>query len=124
LTVLDDDPVPFTTTEVGSGITHPNNTDFVVGALGVYTVTFGAISTVSVPTKQLALSSFQIEKNGVAVPGGRIALVLGQASITASFPASAGDIITVRNVSLLSVVLGTLLDPASTAAYINIQQIQ
>lgn len=115
--VASGDILPFSVTEVSSGITNASG-NFTFSQSGVYEVTFGI-------APQESPDIFDIELNGVLVTGGRVATPSDSPQVvTVMFNAAAGDQLVVRNNSGHTVTIGSIFGLGSAGAYISILQIQ
>lgn len=117
--VADGDIVPFSVTEVSSGITNAAG-DITLTKSGVYQVTFGVI----IDPATGSADHFDIELSGTVVSGGSIFPGPGFVfnTITVMFTAVAGEHLVVRNVSGHSTLIG-ILTADQVASYISILQI-
>lgn len=112
------DVIPFSTNEVSHGITNKLGV-FTLSRKGVYQVTFGI-------APQESNDIFDIELNGKLVTGGRVAPPMASPEVvTVMFRAKAGDLLSVRNNSGVTVTIGQPgPGPGSAGTYISILQIR
>lgn len=110
--------VPFSATEVSSGITNASG-DMTFTKNGVYQVTFGVMVDPS-----SSADHFDIELAGTVVPGGSIFPGPGFVFniITVMFTATAGEHLVVRNVSGNDTLIG-IFGADQVASFISILQI-
>jgi hypothetical protein len=118
LTIHADTDVDWTTTPVLSNIGFIAPSTFTIASSGVYEISYGAVTTVSL------LGALEIWVNGVAVvPSTRIGALVGTGEFSGTFMLSltAGDTVTLHNSSLVDLTLD--LNPLDVAAFITINKL-